>query len=144
MFDSSEFLVFVLALLVTIIVHEAIHGAVARLLGYHVTYGVAWSVLGVYTASFGQLISRRDNVLVAGAPLVALTGVGVVILPFVDETLLAAVLVGLVANTASAVGDLYVLYRLVRMPRGSMLYDVSIEEMLVYEPSSASAVGHAE
>jgi len=122
----------------TVLVHEAIHGAVARLLGYEVSYGIAWSMAAAYAASFEQPITRRDNAIVAVAPLVVLTPIGVALVPVVDGLVLLVVFFVLVLNTASAAGDLYLLARLARMPPGTVLYDVSVDEMLVYEPAGPS------
>ncbi|EMA56580.1 DUF3267 domain-containing protein [Halococcus thailandensis] len=140
----SSVLAFVVAIPVTLVIHETIHGALMRLLDYRVTFGVAWSMPGVYAAAFGQPITRRDNILIAGAPLIVITAFGVAVLPVMGETLLVAVLVALVTNAAGAVGDMYALYRLARMPRETMLYDVSIGEMLIYEPLAVSVSSHTE
>ena len=122
----------------TTVVHEAIHGTVARLLGYRVSYGIVWSMAAAYAASFEQPIARRDTAIVAAAPLAVLTPFGIALLPVVDGLALLVAFFTLVLNTASAVGDLYLLARLARMPEGTVLYDVSVDEMLVYEPAGPS------
>ena len=120
--------------LATTLVHEGIHGVAYRLLGYRVTFGVSRHLLAAYAAAFDQWQSRTHNLIVALAPLVVLTGI---LLPFLAVNNRAAVLAALAAlmvNTAGAVGDLYLAWRLLRMPRGTLLYDKDDETMLVYSP----------
>lgn len=120
---------------VTIAIHEAVHGLVARRLGYRTSYGVVWWTLSAYVAAFQQRVSRRDGAVVAVAPLAVLTPLGTALLPFVDGPLFAAVYVGLVTNVAIATGDLYTLYRLARLPPGTIRYDLNARASFVYEPS---------
>ncbi|WP_435179928.1 DUF3267 domain-containing protein [Halorussus sp. AFM4] len=117
----------------TIVVHELVHGLVYRLLGYRVRYGVALNMGAAYAAAFGQFQTRRDNLVVALAPLVAFT---VVLTPLLAGPLpvaLAAFLV-LVVNTSGAIGDLYLSWRLLRMPEDALLYDVDIRHSYIFYP----------
>ncbi|MFC4449345.1 DUF3267 domain-containing protein [Halorussus aquaticus] len=84
---------------------------------------------------FGQFQTRRDNVAVALAPLAVFT---VVLTPLLAGPLpvaLAAFLV-LAVNTSGAIGDLYLSWRLFRMPEGALLYDVDIRHSYVFSPES--------
>ena len=117
----------------TIVVHELVHGLVYHLLGYRVRYGLALNMGAAYAAAFGQFQTRRDNLLVGLAPLVVFT---VVLTPLLAGPLpvaLAAFLV-LVVNTSGAIGDLYLSWRLLRMPEGALLYDVDIRHSYFYYP----------
>ena len=117
----------------TIVVHELVHGLVYHLLGYRVRYGLALNMGAAYAAAFGQFQTRRDNLLVGLAPLAVFT---VVLTPLLAGPLpvaLAAFLV-LVVNTSGAIGDLYLSWRLLRMPEGALLYDVDIRHSYVYYP----------
>lgn len=117
----------------TVVAHEAIHAAVARALGYRVSWGVTWMVAYVLVAE--RYISRRDMALVAVAPLVVLSGVGVAGLLAGGPTVAGMATVLLVVNTSGVVGDLYLLYRTARLPPGSLFYDVDVNTMLIYEPA---------
>ncbi|WP_132057036.1 metalloprotease family protein [Halorussus amylolyticus] len=125
----------VVALLVvgTVVVHELIHGLVSRALGYRVRYGLALNMGAAYAAAFGQFQTRRDNLLIALAPVVVFTVVLVPLLAGPLRIALAAFLV-LVVNTSGAVGDLYLAYRLARMPEGTLLYDADLRHSYVYVP----------
>jgi hypothetical protein len=122
----------------TLVVHEAIHGLVARALGYHVTFGVArlgTLLYAAYAGTFDQRVSRRDLALVAVAPLVVITLGCILALAVAPDWLVVPLVVALTVNTSGVAGDLYLLYYVGRVPRGSLFYDLSIDEMLVYEPA---------
>ncbi|WP_435155643.1 DUF3267 domain-containing protein [Haladaptatus sp. DFWS20] len=124
----------------TLLVHEAIHGLVSRLLGYRVSYGFEPRIPALYTAAFGQFVTRRDNMLVGVAPLVVITLVGIPLLAGPMPVALAAYF-ALLVNTSGAVGDLYLLWRLWRLPPETMLYDTDIRHSYVFEPASDTAIG---
>ena len=46
----------------------------------------------------------------------------------------AVAVTALMMNTAGAVGDMYLAWRLLRMPRATLLYDKDVKTMLVYRP----------
>ncbi|WP_135851815.1 DUF3267 domain-containing protein [Halorussus salinus] len=119
----------------TIVVHELVHGAVYRLLGYRVRYGLALNMGAAYAAAFGQFQTRRDNVVVALAPLVVFT---VVLTPLLAGPLVVALgaFLVLVVNTSGAIGDLYLSWRLLRMPEGTLLYDLSARHSYIYYPEN--------
>ena len=117
----------------TVVVHELVHGLAYRLLGYRVEYGIALNMGAAYAAAFGQFQTRGDNLAVGLAPLLAFT---VILTPLLAGPLpvaLAAFL-ALVVNTSGAVGDLYLVWRLLRMPEGTLLYDVDIRHSYAYYP----------
>lgn len=128
-----EILLVLATLPFTIVVHELLHGLVFRLLGYDVSYGIAPALGAAYAAAFGQWQQRGHNALAAAAPLVVLTAISLPLLT-VPGVLSNTAFVLLLINTSGAVGDAYILYRLARMPRGTLLYDVNIETMLIYYP----------
>ena len=45
-------------------------------------------------------------------------------------------LIALMMNTGGAVGDLYLVWRLLRLPRETLLYDVDVKTMLIYVPQT--------
>jgi hypothetical protein len=123
----------------TIVVHELIHGLAFRAFGYRVTYGVAWHLGAAYAGAFGQFQRRRHMFFVALAPLLVLT---IVCLPLLAAATRAVVIVAfmvLVLNTGGAVGDLYLVGRLWRLPPGSLLYDTDPNNMFILEPARSPA-----
>jgi hypothetical protein len=131
-----EIVIILATLLLTIVVHELIHGLVFRLLGYDVKYGIAPALGAAYAAAFGQWQKRSHNAVAAAAPLILLTVIGVPLLT-IPDVISNIAFVLLLINTSGAVGDAYILYRLARMPRNTLLYDISIETMLIYYPLQA-------
>lgn len=125
---------FLVGLLVVVVVHELVHGAVMRAQGMRVTYGVAPVMGAFYTSAFGQFQRREALVPVALAPLVVITLVGLPLLALPYPAAVLATYVVLVVNAAGAVGDIYVIWRVARMPPGTLLYDVDLRHWYVFEP----------
>jgi len=122
------------AFLTVAVFHELLHGLVFQRYGYDVNYGVYWRFGAVYAAVFHQFHSREHNLRVGIAPLAIIT---VIFLPLlaVPHTIVATVAVFvLVLNTAGSVGDIYALWRFYRMPRGTVFYDINMDNMYVFEP----------
>jgi hypothetical protein len=119
---------------VTIVVHELIHGLAFRMFGYRVTYGIFWKLPGAYAAAFGQYQQRRHAIIVLLAPLIVLTALCVPLLAAPNALLLSVAFVALVSNTSGAVGDLYATWRLLHISPHSLLYDVDIETMFIFQP----------
>lgn len=127
-------LVFFLTPVVTIVVHELLHGLVLHLLGYRVSYGVAWYLGAAYAAAFRQFVRRDHTIVVALTPLIVLTTLVVPLLSIPNPFVIEGAIIALVVNTSGAVGDVYVVLRLLRMPPGTLFYDLDIQHMLVFEP----------
>ncbi len=125
---------FLSSLVITVVVHELIHGLVFQRHGYEVQYGFLLRKGAFFTAALGQFQRREHLYSVALAPLVIIT---IVFLPllFVPVPLIAiTALFVLIVNTAGAIGDVYLYWVLTRLPAGSLFYDVDIERMYVYQP----------
>jgi hypothetical protein len=134
LYRTSDLAIVIVTVLAAVVIHELIHGFAYRLLGYRITYGVSLRLFAAYAAALGQWQKRDHNVIAALAPLTALTAIFVPMLAVPNRI---AVLVGLGAllmNTAGAVGDVYLVCRLMRWPRATLLYDVDEKTMLVYVP----------
>lgn len=131
-----EILLMVATILVTVVVHEWVHGLAYWLLGYKVTFGANLLLFAAYAAAFGQWQKRNHNLIVALAPLVVLTPLLVGVLAVGGETAVFIALIALLFNTSGAVGDLYLTARLLRLPPTAYLYDVNPETMLIFMPQS--------
>jgi hypothetical protein len=95
-------------------VHELVHGLVMRALGARPRYGVGLVglVLPVAYATADETVDRNGFVAVLLAPLVAITAVGALALPFVGAWLV----VPLAANAGGAVGDRWMALTVLRYP----------------------------
>lgn len=130
----SDLGVVLLTVILTVLGHEWIHGVAYQLLGYRVTYGASLKLLAAYAAAFGQWQRRRDNLIVALAPLVVITLLLMPLLGVSNRILVVVAFTALLFNFSGAVGDLYLTWRLLRMPRGTLLYDVDPSLMLIATP----------
>lgn len=129
--------------LATITVHELVHGLAYQLLGYQVSYGASLHLLAAYAAAFGQWQKRNHNLVVALAPLALLTALFAPMLAMQQRLVVLIAATALMMNTAGAVGDVYLCWRLLAMPRGTLLYDVDVMTMLVYVPEGEGSEGIA-
>lgn len=128
---------FLIAIVVTAVVHELIHGLAYRLFGHEVTYGVVPSMGAFYAAALGQFQTRETNVRVGAAPLLVITPVALLLLAAPFPMVATTAYFVLVLNTAGAVGDLYALWRFRQLPADTLLYDADIRHMYVFEPLAA-------
>lgn len=129
------FLPFIVAIVVTVVIHELLHGFVSVAYGYDVEYGVIFSKGVFFVAAFGQYQSREELFAILLAPLIVIT---VVALPglIVEHPLVAITAYFiLILNTAGSVGDIYAVWRLLRLPAGTLLYDLDTDRMYVFEPA---------
>ncbi len=125
---------FLVALVVTTVVHELIHGVVFRLYGHTAVYGAVPAMGAFYAAVFGEFQRRNDLLRVALAPLVVITAACVPLLAVPIPIIAITAGFVLIVNTAGAVGDIYAVFRFRRMPSETLLYDVNIRHSYVYEP----------
>jgi hypothetical protein len=126
----------IVSLFITIIIHELVHGVGYQLLGYKVSYGLHPQMVAAYAAAFGQYQTRNHNLMVALAPLVVLTAVFVPLMAVNNNWLQLFAFIGLVMNTSGAVGDIYLSWRLLRLPPQALMYDASATEMYILLPQS--------
>ena len=111
----------VLAYVVMIPLHEAVHAAIILALGGRPTFGLKWP-LAAYCTAPGQLFTRNGYIVVAIAPLIVLSVIGVVILWFAPEAGICLIF-GLAGNVSGAVGDLAVVGRVRRLPKTLLILD---------------------
>ncbi len=121
---ALPFLVFlvqlVAALLVTVLLHEGVHGLAAVLCGCRPRFGVKFPLVFV---TFDEMVPRGRFVLVALAPLVLLDAAFAALVwaklwpgPF---------LLCVMANTIGATGDVWMALKLLPHARGSLVRDTA-------------------
>ena len=131
----SAYIVVVAAVGVTLVLHELLHGAFARLYGCDVSFGRRG--IGVYTHLQGGFLSRRADAVVTLAPVVVLTIIGLPLLVVDSAVIATAALVGLVVNAAGIGSDLADALALRKLPPGTLLY-YGDNGQFVYEPATAA------
>ena len=131
---NCDLVIVIFTIIGTLVVHELIHGAVYSLMGYRVRYGISPRHLAAYAGVFGQWQERDHNILAALATLVILTIIIFPLLAVPNQVIVLVAFTVLLVNTAGAVGDLYLSWRLLRMPRLTLGYDIDPQTMLTYKP----------
>ena len=103
---ALSFLTFVVLIAVVVVLHELCHGLAIRAFGGEPRYGfgVAYFLVPYAFATTETHLTRNQFILVALAPLVVLTGVGVPVMILFELPWLA---MPLALNAAGAVGDLW-------------------------------------
>jgi hypothetical protein len=100
------------------VLHEALHGAVALLLGHKPFFGIKLPL--VYVTFPGKL-PHGHFMLVALAPFVVLDAFFLLLYSW--RTLRLFSDLSIIINTIGAVADLWIVLRLLRAPKGSMIQD---------------------
>jgi hypothetical protein len=140
-FRLVDFITFWGTMLVTVLIHELIHAQAALALGYRINFGIKWRLAAPYVAALHQFITRDHNLLIAVAPLFVLTAIFIPLLFIPVPLVLLIASTVLVINTAGSVGDLYLTWRFLRLPRQTLLYDVSPDYMLIFPPKTSDGEG---
>lgn len=128
------------AAVVTTGAHELIHILTLRSYGYQPSFGIAWRQFAAYAGAFGQYQRRQHAILVTLAPLLVITTLALPLLGAAHRMLVVASFGVLLTNTSGAAGDVYVAWRLLRLPPDALVYDLDLHHMLVFIPSKAERV----
>jgi len=124
---NSSAIKFVLIMLgstaVAILVHELIHGM------FFWIYSRSRPKFGLrsgyaYAAAPGWFFPRRQYLVIALAPLVLLSILGMVLVAVASAGALYAILFGMVANAAGAVGDMWIAFLVIRERREIVIEDL--------------------
>jgi hypothetical protein len=125
--------------LVTTVVHEAVHAVVGWMLGLELTAGVEFDGLasGPYVLPYGSFQTRRETALLAAAPTLVLSPVLLLLVVVGGTATVLAALAALFLNTVGAVFDLRAVMTTLRLPAGALTYPAADGELHFYAPASA-------
>jgi hypothetical protein len=101
--------------------HEAIHGLTARLSGAHPTFGIG---AGFAYTTFREPVRPIPYLVIGLAPLVVISAAGVALL-VLRPVVPGQTLVFMVGNAAGALGDLWVVAKVLRLPRICLICDLA-------------------
>lgn len=104
------------------VVHELVHGLVAGLVGARPVYGIG---PGVAFCHFREFVGKGAYAAILVAPLLAISVVGVALMPITPGPLRGPLLAILVTNASGAVGDIASLLQLLRVPPGALIADTN-------------------
>ncbi len=102
-------------------IHELIHAAVFTLWGGKPYFGTKLPY-ALYCGARQQLFRRNQYLVVGLAPLVLITLAGI-IFTLVSPALASYTIFATVGNISGAAGDLWVAWRLLRLPRSILVED---------------------
>lgn len=132
---GSLLALFAVVAVVTVVVHELVHGVVFGRFGYDASYGAAPHVGAFYATPFHQFVRREHVPPVALAPLVVASLVGLPIIAFSPPLAAFLAFEALVFNAIGSVGDLYAAIHSARLPADSLYYDSDVRHSYVFRPS---------
>lgn len=117
-------LVFLVALPLTLVLHELIHGMSMQIFGAHPKYGFLWKALAFYATSPGFAFPRRQYLIIAVAPLILLSLVAVLLIGLLSGTAWVFVIAfAATLNAAGAIGDLWISAVVLRFPAHAYVVD---------------------
>lgn len=141
LFDLSEgfvpyllrFLCMLLGLMLYIVLHELVHAAAMRLSG---TEKVNFGFTGPYAfAGSADYYDRLHYILIALAPIVVWGVVLGLLCALVPPAWFWVVYIIQVTNISGAAGDLYITYRMAKLPPDLLVQDSGVR-MTVYAPQT--------
>lgn len=120
--NLSSLLSLVVAIVVTLILHELVHALFFWMITRsRPVFGLRTAY--AYAAAPGWYIPRLPYTMVGLAPLVVITLIGVLWMPLVPSELLPALIFALTMNAAGAVGDLWIVTWLQLQKAGVLVRD---------------------
>jgi hypothetical protein len=124
---NASLILFVLEMIgctaIVLLAHELVHGA------FFWIYSRSRPVFGLrsgyaYAAAPGWFFPPRQYLVIALAPLILLSILGLAIVAILPAGALALTLFGMVVNAAGAVGDIYIAFKVVRERRPIVIEDL--------------------
>lgn len=123
----SESLSVLVAVVVVIVVtfggHELMHGLAIRWAGHKPRFGMELRKGVLFATADGAYFPRNHFVIIALAPLVLLTVIGMILMVFVPDTIGYYVGLIVVLNAAGSIGDLWMTVEVLRYPPDALVRD---------------------
>lgn len=119
----------VLVVIVVTLIHEAVHGLAGLMVGAKPAFGIG---PGFAYTTFFQPVDKAAFVLIGASPLVVISIIcvaGALLIPSMAGWLAFTA----IFNATGAIGDIWMIYRIVRTPRGARFFDLA-DGFMVYEP----------
>jgi hypothetical protein len=113
----------VLVFIVVLPLHELIHGLAIQLCGHQAHYGMKLNLGVLYATADQALFRRNEYILIALAPLVVITLIGLALVIILPASLGYYVSIGVALNAGGAIGDLWSVVILLRYPARALVRD---------------------
>jgi hypothetical protein len=118
--------------------HEAVHGAAIAYFGHTPRFGMKLDKGVLYAMAENALFRRDEYVVVALAPLIAITVAVMALMLIVPDWLVYPLALAAVMNGGGAIGDLWSVAQLRRYPRAALIRDEA-DGFRVYAPSASGS-----
>jgi len=113
----------ILVFIISIPLHEFLHGLAIRRAGHKPRYGMMLSKGAFYATADNALFWREDFIFIALAPLIGITLLGLLLVFILPDTLGYYVSLGVVFNAANSIGDLWMTAVVRRYPPSTLVRD---------------------
>lgn len=115
----------------SIIIHEGLHGLAILYAGHKPRFGMMLSKGAFYATADNALFWRNDFIIIALAPIVGITLLGMVLVWLLPDTAAYYMALGVVLNAANSIGDLWMTAVTLRYPNTALIRD-QMDSMTVY------------
>ena len=123
-FGLGEIVIVIVAIVLTIVLHELMHGIAMQIFGAQPRYGVLWKQAMFYATAPGYAFRRNDYIQIALTPLIVLSVLVVLGIWYLSGTFwVASLAIGGVINASGAIGDLWITTIVLRYPATAHVID---------------------
>ena len=133
--DWPSWLWIILIFIVSIPLHEGLHGLAILRAGHKPRFGMMLSKGAFYATADNALFWRNDFIFIALAPLVGITLFGFIFVYLLPDILGYYVGLGVVFNAANSIGDLWMTAVVRRYPPSALVLDQA-DSICIYVPYS--------
>jgi hypothetical protein len=121
--DWPWWLWLILLLVLSIVIHEALHGLVIAWAGHKPRFGMMLSKGAFYATADNALFPRDTFIAIALAPIIGITLLGMALMVILPDMLGYYVGLMVVLNAANSIGDLWMTVAVLRYPRAALVRD---------------------
>lgn len=121
--DWPWWLWIILIFIVSIPLHEGLHGLAIRRAGHKPRYGMMLSKGAFYATADNALFWRNDFIIIALTPIIGITLLGMLLLFLLPDTLGYYAGLGVVFNAANSIGDLWMTAVVLRYASSALVRD---------------------
>ncbi|PJF26551.1 MAG: hypothetical protein CUN53_07410 [Phototrophicales bacterium] len=113
----------ILTLLIVLPLHELLHGVAIQITGHRPRYGIKLAQGVLYATADGAFFRWREYIFIALTPLVAITTLGMLLMPFIADGWRILIVMAVVLNAGGAIGDLWSVWMLRDFPEDTLIQD---------------------
>lgn len=123
----------VAALVIILPLHEGLHGLAIRWAGHKPRYGLKLDKGALYATADNALFPRNVFIVIALAPLVGITLLGMALMLVLPDRLVYFAAIAVALNAGAAIGDLWMTAVVLRYPSLALVRDEA-DSLRVYLP----------